>query len=231
VPIAGRWLHQPQVPGTTAGMHRFVWDLVWGGSAGADNDAEADYRSPSAPKIVPGNYQVRLTVDGSSQARPLRIVMDPRSPATLAVLTRQFQLAKQMFSEAIDTRHALAEIAGVQKRLTDQQHASPAPDAQLNATLTAAEAAVSKIADGKGRSLDQGQGLSDAYKDLASALRVVESGDRETPAQAVAVYQQSSQQIKECLREWIDFKEKELPQINEHLRSAHQPLITPGESE
>ena len=157
--------------------------------------------------------------------------MDPRSPATPAILAQQFQLAKQMFTEAIDARRVLEEIASVQKRLTDQQHGSAARDPQLNARLTAAQASLSNIADGKGRSLDQGPGLSDAYKDLASALRVVESGDRETPAQAVAVYQQSSQQIKECIREWINFKEKELPQINEHLRSAHQPLITPGESE
>jgi photosystem II stability/assembly factor-like uncharacterized protein len=230
VPIAERWLRKPQPPPSTAGMHRFVWDLIWGGLGSADNDAEADYRSPSGPKIVPGNYQVRLTVDGYSQTQALRIVMDPRSPATPAVLAQQFQLGKQMFMEALETRHALAEIGSVQKQLTEQT-GSAARDAQLNATLTSAQSTLSKIADGKDRNADQGPGLADAYKNLASALRVVESGDRETPAQAIAVYQQSSKQIKECIGEWTDFKEKQLPQINERLRSANLPAITPRESE
>jgi hypothetical protein len=212
-------------------MHRFVWDLVWGGSGGADTDAEADYRSPSGPKIVPGNYQIRLTVDGYSQNQPLRIVMDPRSPATPTVLAQQFQVAKQMFTEALDARRALAEIGSVQRRLSDQQKGPAARDAQLNSTLMAAQSALSKLAEGKGRTADQRPGLSDAYKDLASALRVAESGDRETPAQAIAVYQQSSEQIKRCLLEWNDFKKKQLPQINERLHSAGLPTITPSESD
>jgi hypothetical protein len=97
--------------------------------------------------------------------------------------------------------------------------------------LTAAQATVSKIAEGKGRTADEGPGLADAYKDLASALRVVESGDRETPAQAIAVEQQSSKQIQQCLREWTDFKEKDLPQLNERLRKANLLPIAPDQQE
>lgn len=231
VPIAERWLHTPEPPAAGAGMHRFIWDLVWGGAGGADTDAEADYRSPGGPRVTPGDYQVRLVVDGASQSQPLRIVMDPRSSATPAVLAHQFQLAKQMFMEAVDTRRALEEIGSVQKRFTDQQQGAATGDAQLNTTLTGAQSTLNKIADGKGRTTDEGPGLADAYKNLTSALRAVESGDRQTPAQAVAVYQQSDKQIKECMREWTDFKEKQLPQINEQLRSAHLPPVTPSEPE
>jgi hypothetical protein len=134
-----------------------------------------------------------------------------------------------MFMEAVDTRRALEEIGSVQKRLTDQQQGAATSDAQLNTMLTAAQSTLNKIADTKSRSADQGPGLADAYNDLTSALRVVESGDREAPAQAIAVYQQADKQIKKCMREWGEFKEKQLPQINEQLRKL--PPITPSASE
>jgi hypothetical protein len=44
------------------------------------------------------------------------------------------------------------------------------------------------------------KGCPDAYKDLASALRVVEGGDRSVPSQAVAVYKESSLKSKHVSR-------------------------------
>jgi photosystem II stability/assembly factor-like uncharacterized protein len=226
VPIAERWLRNPEPPQTTAGMHRFVWDLVWGGSGGPDTDAEADYTTPIGPKIVPGTYQVRLTVDGSSQSQPLKIVMDPRSSATAAVLTQQFQLGKRIYGEAMKAQRALAEIGSIQKRVTEQLQGAGARDRQLAATLTSAQATLNRIVAGTDRMADQRPGLAAAYKNLASALRVVESGDRETPAQAIAVYEQSSRNIQQYLREWNDFQSKQLPELNQRLHGASQ-AVTP----
>ncbi len=41
---------------------------------------------------------------------------------------------------------------------------------------------------------EQASGLQDAFADMASALRVVEGGDRAVPSQAIAVYNESAQQ-------------------------------------
>jgi len=68
---------------------------------------------------VPGIYQVRLTVDGKAQDQPLKVVMDPRSPATAEVLAQQLRLGQQIFGETIAARRALAEIESVQKQLTE----------------------------------------------------------------------------------------------------------------
>jgi len=111
------------------------------------------------------------------------------------------------------------------------EQGAAAHDPQLDSTLKEAQSALKKIVDGADGNPEQGAGLSNAYKDLASALRAVESGDRATPAQAVAVYQQSSQQIKRRIREWNDFREKQLPQINERLNRANVAPITVGGSE
>jgi hypothetical protein len=82
LPIAERWFPKPEALETNLGMHRFVWDLTWASSGGPGVDEESEYRNPRGPKVVPGVYTVKLTVDGKPHTQPLEVVMDPRSPAT-----------------------------------------------------------------------------------------------------------------------------------------------------
>src|ERR1700688_1709037 len=196
LPVAERWFPKPEVLEKAAGMHRFVWNLIWGSSGGPSADEDAEMRNPSGPKGVPGDYQVRLTVDGKVQNQSLKVVMDPRSPATPEVLVRQLQLGRQIFGETIEARRALAEIGSVQKQLADIQQKLASQSAQLKSALAEAGSAIGKILTNKEHAADESPGLQDAYAGLASALRVVESGDRAVPSQAIAVYQESSLQVK-----------------------------------
>ncbi|MFZ0808235.1 MAG: hypothetical protein WAN03_18730, partial [Candidatus Sulfotelmatobacter sp.] len=91
LPVAARWFAKPEILEKTSGMHRFVWNLTWGASGGPTPDEDADDHRPSGPKVVPGIYQVRLTVDGRAESLPLTVVMDPRSPATAATLAQQLE--------------------------------------------------------------------------------------------------------------------------------------------
>ncbi len=219
LPVAERWLPKPEVLEKTPGMHRFVWDMTWGSSGGPDADEESEYRNPSGPKITPGIYELRLTVDGQSQNQSLQVSMDPRSPATPKILVEQFQLGKQMFDETIQVRHALAEIHSVQKQLASAQQGLTGQKAVLKPALEQAESGLGKILANKDDS--QKLGLEDAYKNLASALRVVEGGDRSAPSQAVAVYKESSEQIRARMNEWTAFKRTKLPELNQQLRQAN----------
>ena len=46
-------------------------------------------QEPEGYLLPPGAYQIRLTVDGATYTRPLRVVMDPRSRSTAASVVRQ----------------------------------------------------------------------------------------------------------------------------------------------
>jgi photosystem II stability/assembly factor-like uncharacterized protein len=236
LPVAERWFTKPEILEKTAGMHRFVWNLTWGNSGGPTADEDADYHNPSGPKAVPGIYQIRLTVDGKTQDQSLQVVMDPRSPATSEVLAQQLQLGRRIFAETVEARRALAEIGSVQKQLADIQQKLPqqkseAQGAQLKLALSEAQSAIGKILTNKERAADAGPGLQDAYTGLASALRVVEGGDRAVPSQAIAVYQESSQQIKARIADWAHFKQTRLAQLNQQLREAKLAPIAIAEIE
>ncbi len=236
LPVAERWFPKPEVLEKTAGMHRFVWNLTWGSSGGPSADEDAEYRNPSGPKAVPGTYQVRLTVDGKTQNQSLKVTMDPRSPATPEILAQQLQLGQQIFGETIEARRALAEIGSVQKQLADiqqklGQQKLGAQNSALKSALAETQSAIGKILRNKEHAAEEGPGLQDAYTGLASALRVVESGDRAVPSQAIAVYKESSQQVKARIAEWDRCKQTRLAQLNQQLSEANFAPIVIAEIE
>ena len=229
--IAERWNPKPDILATAPGMHRFVWNLAWGSAdLGAGDEGS---RPPSPPKAIPGIYQVRLTVDGQAKTQPLRVVMDPRSPATQEVLRKQLELARQIYGEVVEAQRTLAAIKTVQKQLNGLQENVALQNADLKARLAEAQSILNRIvlhqmvaseADGSEHDL----GLQDASRNLASALRVVESGDRPTPAGAMAVYNEATDQMKARVGEWMTFKQMTLPTLNERLRQAGLPSVADG---
>jgi len=75
---------------TTAGHHRFRWDLRHPGAWAPEGS-----RSRPGPLVVPGEYRVRLSVGEWSETRPLRVRIDPRvadDGVTLAHLREQEEL-------------------------------------------------------------------------------------------------------------------------------------------
>jgi hypothetical protein len=236
LPVAERWFAKPEVLQKTPGMHRFVWDLTWGSSGGPTDDEDADYHRPKGPKAAPGIYEVRLTVDGKVQTQPLTMVMDPRSPATAEVLAQQLQLGREIFDETMEARRALAEIDSVQRQLGETQkklgqEKAEEQNASVVSLLTSAQSTLGKLLVNKKHATGEAPGLQDAYTALTSALRVVESGDRAVPSQAIAVYKEASPQARARIAEWKQFKQTQLAQLNQQLEKANLGSISIAEIE
>jgi hypothetical protein len=62
-------------PGTTAGLHRFTWDLRHEGAGPPGG------RPSRGPMAVPGSYRARLTAGGVTLDRPFEVLVDPRVEA------------------------------------------------------------------------------------------------------------------------------------------------------
>ena len=226
VPIAERWLAKPQPLDKSAGMHRLVWNLAWGAELGGSGDEE-EYSAPRGPRAAPGDYEIRLTVDGKTLSQPLHITMDPRSRATPQDLAQQVKLGRQIFGEALETRKTLSTIRTVQKQLSELQ-----PKLQQNADVKAS----TDVASDELKAIVSGSsstdlGLEKASSGLSAALRVVESSDRPVPAQALELYRESSAAAKQALAKWNDFKSKRLPELNRRLEGASLPPLAVAQIE
>jgi photosystem II stability/assembly factor-like uncharacterized protein len=98
---------------TTAGMHRFSWDMHYdglgaGGGRGGSMGAvpHRTYAAVSSPWAAPGAYTVRLTVGDKSYTQPITLKMDPRIKTSAVGLAQLTSLTTEMYNGARDARGA-----------------------------------------------------------------------------------------------------------------------------
>jgi photosystem II stability/assembly factor-like uncharacterized protein len=219
LPMAERWLPKPVVLESTSGMHRFVWDLRWSSSGTQEIEEDESFGAPRGPRVAPGIYSVKLTVDGQTFIQSLKVEMDPRSHAAQAELDQQQRLGLEIFGEAHRVRRVLAEIAAVKKHLGEVKPQLAGKNPELLAQVTNLETAIATLEKGSQPPVAT-MGLETASTGLASALRVVESSDRAVPSQAIELYQQSAEAAKAGIAEWTKLKSTQLIQLNDALRNA-----------
>jgi photosystem II stability/assembly factor-like uncharacterized protein len=237
VPIADRWFLKPEVLEKTAGMHRLVWNLRWTSSGGPTNvEDEFYYHVPGGPKAAPGEYELRLTADGKTQTQTLKLVMDPRSEATPEALAQQVQLGRQIFADTMELRRTLAEIASVQKQLTDRTKELSQSKLKKNAEallakLQEAQSSGEKILENKQSGAPDNPGLQDANAALDTALRAVETSDRPIPSQVIAVYNEAGARARAGMAAWKRFKQINLVELNRQLQKSSLAPVSISEIE
>jgi hypothetical protein len=107
--VPPRWVRPPQVLSAGRGMHRFVWDLRYETPAGMRRGypiSAIDGYTPAEPRgpiALPGDYVVRLTVDGRVEEQVLHVDMDPRVETSDAALEQQFDLSMRI-KDVLDRR-------------------------------------------------------------------------------------------------------------------------------
>jgi photosystem II stability/assembly factor-like uncharacterized protein len=180
------WLPRAAIPTRAAGHNRFVWDLRYAPPPVERVDysiaaiaGHGTIAQPEGPLVVPGTYQVRLTVNGKTQAQPLDVKLDPRSHPADTALAAQLALALAI-SRAQTTQDSLRMAAiELARRL---RAAGP----RLGATAAAADSVAKAAGDGA----------------LADLLTVVESADREPTQQARDAYASQLARLVDLRRRW-----------------------------
>ncbi|HEX6862779.1 MAG TPA: hypothetical protein VF414_08190, partial [Thermoanaerobaculia bacterium] len=101
-----------------AGLNRFVWDLfypkgktfpgmiLWSGD-------------PIAPMVLPGDYQVRLTVGDVTRTAPLEVVKNPRGTVSLEDLEAQHRFLMEVRAKLDETHDAIRQVRDVRAQLDD----------------------------------------------------------------------------------------------------------------
>ena len=223
LPIAERWFPKPQVLETTAGEHRFIWDLAAGSGTGFGDDDDAGM--PPGPRVPPGSYTLRLSVDGTTDGttmdRPLQVAMDPRAQATPQVLAQQFTLAHSIYRQTQSSRKAMAELEGVESQLKALDAKGAGNPAYVSQAVRNALTQLNAIRGGEepGKQL---VGLSEANAGLGTALRMVESGDRAAPSQALVIFDEMGKSARAQIDAWQQFKTTDLGKVNAALLRAHE---------
>lgn len=216
---------------TAAGMHRWIWDLHYKPPESMRHDYPISAiphdtpRYPLGPNALPGNYTVRLTVDGKTSTAPLTVKMDPRVKTSSDALAKKFETETHLESIITESTQALRQAGSIRSQL-DKLNSQP--DAKIKSSVEDFDKKLKALAGAPGGFFappSQEVTLSRLNGQASMLYQQVWQADAEpTSAQQDAVKTVDRDRM-DVMQRWNQFKSTELPSLNRMLRDAKVPEI------
>ena len=220
--FASGWLSPAKPLAATPGAHRFVWDLRYPRPRAiryhysiAAIYGEGTPVTPRGPMVLPGNYTVKLTVDGHSYSEPLSVKLDPRVKAVPGALEKQLDLAMQI-GKAMDATALGYQSLGrlhQELRVLEHQLTGKAARQSLLSAITGLDKKVVQLRSKAGPH----QNLATINGELTSLAMQVNDGDRAPPASYYQAFRLYAHYAGVALAEWQRLQANELPALNGQL--------------
>ncbi len=190
-----------------------------------------------APRVAPGKYTVKLTVDGKDFTAPVEVLADPHTLGTQQDIESEVQFLLQIRGEMSDIANMVNHIEWTRKQLEDLQKMF-GDDPRYAAVVKAAKeleakavATENKFIDVNltGRTEDSFRAPMGLYGRLTNlgALMNGSPGEGSSGAdlpptdQAIAVHNMFKQEIAAAQRSFEELRDKDTPAFNETLKANH----------
>lgn len=207
------------------GFNRYVWDMRYP-PAKEVKGMILWWSTLNGPKVIPGNYKVRLTLgDREPYEQPFKILKDPRSATTSAEMQAQFDFLMKIRDKMTEThegilklRDARSQIQSFSSRI-DTTHKDV--KAAAKAILDTLQSIESTLYQTKLRSaqdpLNYPIKLNNKLGHLSSLSGI---GDHAPTVQMEAFRKEASERIDEQLRKLKEVFDKDIPAFNETVRKG-----------
>jgi photosystem II stability/assembly factor-like uncharacterized protein len=217
---------------TDIGLNRFVWDLRYAESS----------RFPGmilwagetrGPRVVPGMYQVRLTVDGKTMTENFEIKPDPRLSTSAADFARQLEFGLKIRDKVSQMHDAIIQIRDVRKQVDDllKRVAGQPGFKVINDAATNLKKELGSVEESLYQTKNQSSQDPLNYpirlnNKLAALAGVVQSADAAPTDQAYAVYDELVVQIDAQLAKLAQVVKTDVPAFNQLVRDQNIPAVT-----
>jgi hypothetical protein len=120
------WYKPPQRLTTSAGLHRWTWDVHLqplssggGGRGGLPISSVPGNASPAVgtPWANPGTYTVRLTVNGKTYSQPITVRQDPRVKTPALTMQQVYAQTKAVYDAVVDVQAASTQVASLRSQI------------------------------------------------------------------------------------------------------------------
>ena len=226
----GRGAGEPPLP-VEIGLNRFVWNyrlpnvttlpglIFWGGSL-------------AGPRVVPGNYTVRFSVDGKViSTENFSVKADPRLATAQADFQKQFDFLSNTRDKLNATHEAILEIRDVRKQFEDlsgrmkpEQKDLKDKAADIVKKLTAVE---EELVQTKIKSSQDALNFPIKLNNkLAALASSVDGADYAPTAQSYDVYNDLVGRIDVQLARLAEIKASDIAAFNKAFAEKNLPVIT-----
>jgi photosystem II stability/assembly factor-like uncharacterized protein len=225
------WTRPQRQLSTAAGMHRWIWDLHYTAPEAMRHEypiaaiPHDTPRYPLGPNALPGNYTVRLTVDGKTSDAALVVKMDPRVKASSAELQKKFQTESHLASIVNESTKALQQAGSIRAQL-DKLNSQG--NTRLKSSVEDFQKKLSALMGAPAGFFappSQEVTLSRLNGEASNLYQHVWQADAEPTSAQIAAESTIDHDRADVMKRWNEFKSTELPAINAALREAKIPEI------
>jgi photosystem II stability/assembly factor-like uncharacterized protein len=219
-----------------AGLNRFVWDLRYQEAHRVPGYYLWEYSvGDLGPVAAPGQYQVRLTVDGKSQVAPLEVKLDHRVNVSQADLAQQFSLQMQIHEELNRVYDAVNQIQDVRSQVNGLKRRLP-ENASTKPIVSSADDLEKKLVEVRDQLINLTISANEdslAYPpqiDAKLAFLAMDVGSADSaPTESEQVeFEKLKRQSGELLSRWDDLQRRDLPAFQKlTLESNLSTVVVP----
>ncbi|MGH9467016.1 MAG: WD40/YVTN/BNR-like repeat-containing protein [Terriglobales bacterium] len=244
------WLSPPSARTLPSGvgMHRVNWNLQYNDPPAFRHDLENQFMvehsvtsGPHGPQVIPGEYTLKLTVEGQTYTRKLTVINDPRvgqGPEVMAELRAQDRLNRLALTAMQNTYRGHTDVARAQAQVTALESGNlPASVASQAEAIDAKLSAIGgKVQTGRGfrngpapkpGALISFVNLNNDFNALVS-IEQVGLDMAPTPAQ-IGSWESECRSYNQTVTAWNQLLTHDLVAFNHMLDQNHlQPITVPA---
>jgi hypothetical protein len=215
-----------------AGMNRYVWNLRYQDPVQIPGAFYSD-DGPRGPLVIPGDYQVRLTVAGQTQTSRLQVIADPRTHGSEDALHKELALLLETRDRIRQLHQAVNQIRDLKLQI-DSLHQRFAANESLRRALDQTKSLREKISLVEEQLIQVDMKGSEANlafpnmlnEELDSFSHVIEQADAAPTQAQYDVFRMLSANEDEALKTWGQIQTADLPAVNNLVRESNIPVLT-----
>jgi hypothetical protein len=174
--------------------------------------------------VLPGPYQVRLTIDGKSFAAPLAVKMDPRVKTPMSGLQRKEEAEMRLASVMTQTTQAILQANSIRSQL---EKLTNSKDTTKNAVEEFKKKLTALVGEPGGFFTPPSTEatLSRANGEVSTLYQQIWQVDAEPTSTQTTALDSAERSGTDVLKRWADLKNTSLPELNRVLRDSQAPEI------
>lgn len=209
------------------GLSRITWSMRIKPPQ-VPSGASALFAAATGPRMLPGDYTVKMTKDKNVYTTPLHVIIDPRATYTVDDRKAQFALAMKVYDLMGEMKYASDRINGVRLALDDRAAKLPAGDALAKRLRTASsqvdELRKKIVATKEGGMITGEERLRENLGDLYFGVTFYEGRPSQMQVDRANAL---SRELSDVVKQFDDWTAKELPKINSSLEGKKlEPVKT-----
>ncbi len=220
------WIKPQEILSAEAGSHRFVWDLHYTPlNLPPSYPIAAIYKNtapaPTSPWVMPGNYTVKLQVDGQTFSQPLVVKMDPRVKTAIKELQKQHDLSMLCYENRMLITKISKETVSVHDQIKELLGKT---QSDLHASLYILDEKITNTENTKPTGAMKS--FSQVYGSFAALFNVLQESDMPSTVSTINAVNAAEKNFEQLKATWTKIKMIEIPGLNIELEKAGLSPIT-----